>query len=413
MKKRFLSVAVVAGALTLPACSDLFEVTNPGPIPDEQLNTLTAMPSLVNGMSADLAFAMGEVVQSFSILSDDLYHGGSYTAEGLYNRGVIRPEDVNGDWGDMHRARWVAEQGIQRMKTVMGADFDKSPLAARAYLYAGFSNRLLGENVCTAVFDGGPAMDYKEHFKRAEAHFTEAHRIASALNNATLRNAALGGRASARAYQGKWDEAVTDAALVPAGFTYNALFSLNTSRENNDLVFETYNRREYTVFNTQWARVSRDPRVPWDTVKTSTGRVQTGQDGRTPFFQQKKYQTLDADIPLTKGTEMLMLRAEAALRAGRVADAMQLINQQRAFHGLAALPTPTTSDAAWRTLQKERGAVLWIEARRFGDLRRWYAEGQRQFMAEADPRLATWGTRAQCIPVSDEEARTNPNFRNP
>ncbi|HEX2090936.1 MAG TPA: RagB/SusD family nutrient uptake outer membrane protein [Longimicrobiaceae bacterium] len=412
-QKISLSAALLAGALVLPACDGLFEVSNPGPIPDEELNTIGAMPSLVNGMSADLAFALSEVIQTLSILSDDLYHGGSYTAEGLYNRGVVRPEDVDGDWGDMHRARWVAEDGIRRMKEVMGAEFDRSPLAARAYLYAGFSNRLLGENVCTAVFDRGPGQDHKEHFKRAEGHFSEALRIATAINNTTLRNAALGGRASVRAYQGKWSEAVQDAALVPTSFTYNALYSLNTSRENNDLVFETYSRREYTVFSTQWARVFRDPRVPWDTVKQANGQPQRGQDGRTPFFQQRKYQSLDSDIPLTKGTEMLMLRAEAALRASDIAGATALINQQRAAYGLAALPAPANTDAAWRTLQKERGAVLWLEARRFGDLRRWYAEGLRQFMQEpGDPRLAVWGTRAQCIPVSDEERRTNPNFRN-
>ena len=404
------AAAALAGVLALPACDGLFEVQNPGPIPDDQLNTVTAMPSLVNGMSADLAFALSEVVQTISILSDDLYHGGSYTAEGLYNRGVARPEDVDGDWGDMQRARWVAESGIERMKKVMEADFEKSPLAARAYLYAGFANRLQGENVCGAVFDGGPLQDYKEHFRRADAHFTEALRIATALNNATLRSAALGGRASVRASLGRWAEASQDAALVPAGFTYNALYSLNTPRENNDLAFETYSRREYTVFNTQWARIFKDPRVPWDTIRTSSGAIQRGQDGRTNFFRQAKYPALDSDIPLTKGTEMLMIRAEAALRAGDVPGAMGFVNQQRAVYGLAALPAAAGADAAWRTLQRERGAVTWIEGRRLGDLRRWYAEGNRQFMAEADPRLATWGERAQCIPVSDEETRTNPNF---
>lgn len=410
-KRIHLSAALLAGVLALPACDGLFDVRNPGPIPDEELNTIGAMPSLVNGMSADLAFALGNVVQTFSIASDDLYHGGSYTAEGLYNRGILRPEDANGDWGDMHRARWVAENGIERMKTVMGAEFDKSPLAARAYLYAGFANRLLGENVCTAVFDGGPPMDYKEHFRRAEAHFSEALRIATAASNTTLRNAAYGGRASVRADLGRWDEAALDAAQVPSSFTYNALYSLNTSRENNDLVFETTSRREYTVFNTQWARVFKDPRVPWDTVKQANGQPQRGQDGRTPFFQQKKYPTLDSDIPLTKGAEMLMVRAEAALRAGSVTQAMQFINQQRAVYGLAALPAPANTNEAWRTLQRERGAVLWLEARRFGDLRRWYAEGLRQFTQEVDERDQKWGERAQCLPVSDEERRTNPNFR--
>ncbi len=409
-KRLTLPATLLAGTLAFTGCDGLFEVTNPGPIPDDELNTIGAMPSLVNGMSADLSFALGSVVQTFSILSDDLYHAGSYTAEGLYNRGVLRPEDVNTDWGYMHRSRWVAESGIERMKTVMGAEFDRSPLAARAYLYAGFSNRLLGENVCTAVFDGGPGMDYQEHLRRAETQFSEAVRIATAINNAPLRNAAYGGRASVRAYLGKWTEATADAAMVPGNFVYEAQFSLNTSRENNDLAYETNNRREFSVFNTPWAKVHGDPRVPWDSIKTSSGGVQTGQDGRTPFFRQMKYPNLAANIPLTKGAEMLMIRAEAALRADDVDGATGFVNQQRAVYGLAALPVPASVDAAWRMVQKERGAVLWVEARRFGDLRRWYEEGHRQFMAEDDPRLATWGERAQCFPVSEREVLSNPNF---
>lgn len=413
-KRSFLKAALLGGALLLPGCGDFLEVTNPGPIPDEELDQPSAVPSLVTGMSYDLSQAMNQVVQGGAIMSDDLFHGGSYTAEGLWNRGVIRSEDVNTEWASMHQARWVAEQGIERMKKIEGFDFDKSPLAARAHLHAGFANRLLGENVCEAVIDGGPRQDVKVHFQRAEASFSEALRIAQAQTSATVRDslsrAAYGGRASVRVWLGNWAGAAEDAARVPVGYRYHAVFSLNTPEENNDLVFETYNRREYTVFNTQWAKGSKDPRVPWDTVRVGT-RIQTGQDGRTPFFQQRKFSDLGADVPLTKGTEMLMVRAEAALRNGDVAGAMALVNQQRAFHGLAALPVPSTPSAAWRVLQKERGAVTWLEARRFGDLRRWYAEGRREFMQEDDARLKEWGTRAQCIPVSRNEELSNPHLR--
>jgi hypothetical protein len=63
-------------------------------------------------------------------------------------------------------------------------------------------------------------------------------------------------------------------------------------------------RRETTVFGTAYAANNKDPRTPWDTVKVGT-RVQTGQDGATPFFRQTKYTTLGSPVPLAKGTEML------------------------------------------------------------------------------------------------------------
>ncbi|MFL5607992.1 MAG: hypothetical protein ACJ8AD_16185, partial [Gemmatimonadaceae bacterium] len=207
---------------------------------------------------------------------------------------------------------------------------------------------------------------------------------------------------------GDWAGAVADAQQVPAAFVYVSPFSTNSTRENNSLVQETTVRREFTVFNTQWAQVFNDPRVPWDTVYTSTARttVQKGQDGKTNFFRQRKYPDLGSDIALTKGTEMLMLRAEERLRAGDIPTAFTLINQQRAQYKLAALTAPTDIVTAWRTLQKEYGAVVWLEARRLWQLRRWGAD--------TGPAHTTFlDGRATCIPISLNERQSNPNLSTP
>jgi hypothetical protein len=277
-------------------------------------------------------------------------------------------------------------------------------VAARANLLAGFANRLLGENVCKAVFDGGPIESDSAHFQRAQAYFTEAIRIAQARNVTDVLRAGYGGRASVRAALGDWTGAVADAQQVPASFVYTAAFSTNSTREANSLVQETYVRREFTVFNTQWATVFNDPRVPWDTIYTSAAKttVQKGQDGKTNYFRQRKYPDLGSDIPLTKGTEMLMLRAEAALRGSDIPGAFALINQQRAQYNLTPLTPPADLPTAWRTLQKEYGAVVWIEGRRLWQLRRWGAD--------AGPAHTTFlDGRASCIPISLQEMQSNPN----
>ncbi len=399
---RLRGALLLAAALGLAACD--LTVTNPGPLPDDALSTASAMPGLVTGMSADLSVAMSDLAQSSTVMSDELAHAGNYANEGYYYRGIIPPENVNGDWADMHRARWVAETGIQRLREVLGAGFAASSLAPRAYLYMGYANRLLGENVCAAVIDGGAAQAYTVHFQRADSAFTQALALAQAQGDATLTNAALAGRASIRADLGDWAAAAADAQQVPTSFEYDAIFSLNTSRENNGLAYETQTRREYTVYNTQWAGNSdADPRVPWDTVLTSGGKLQTGQDGKTPFFRQQKYATLDANIPLSKGTEMLLIRAEAALRNQDVNGAYGLMNQERAAYGLAALPAGDLA-TAWQDLQRERGAVLWLENRRFYDLRRWYQEtgpAHNDFLSGRD----------SCIPISANEVASNPNLR--
>lgn len=388
--------AAIGASLVLGACD--FAVTNPGPLLDEDLNNASAMPALVNGMGGDLSNAMGTYLTRGALAGLEVQHSGNFAAERQFATGVIRPEDVNGDWARMHTARWVAENGLVRMKTVLGEGFETNPLTIRAYLYAGFANRFLGENVCETTIDGGAKQPSSEHFVRAESLFTRAITLARAQNNTALLNAALSGRAQVLAWQNKWDAAVVDATLVPAAFRHNAVFSTNTVRENLDLANQTINRREVTVFNTVWV-ADRDARVPYDTVRTSTGGFQTGQDGATRFFRQRKYIALGDPVALARGSEMLLLRAEAALRNSDVTNAMLFINQARAVSSLAAV-TATTVDAAWTILMRERGAVLWLEGRRLWDLRRWLASGRN---------TALQG-RSTCVPISLEEIGANPNL---
>lgn len=392
--------SIISVAAILCAACDL-SVTNPGPIQDDQLNAPTAIPALVNGMSGDLSFALGNYINRGALASGELAEAGNFAAEQQFYIGVIRPEDVNPDWSNMQQARWSAENGLKRMQTVLGSSFETNVDAPRAYLYAGFANRQLGENMCTAVIDGGPPQSDSVYFERADSLFSRAYAIATGLNNTTVANAALGGRASVRAWLGNWNAAVTDATRVPTNFVFNAIFGTGTTRENNDLANQTITRRETTVFGTVYANVFKDPRTPWDTVKTTSGAIQTGQDGRTKFFRQTKYTSLGSSVPLVKGTEMLLLRAEAALRSGDIAGMTTLINQERAaYTGLAPVAAPATTAAAWTLLQSERGSVTWLEGRRLWDLRRWLKDGTNSFLA----------TRSKCLPVSTNELAANPNL---
>lgn len=395
--RRFTALAFAA--LVCSACD--LTVSNPGPIQDDQLNAAAAVPGLVNGMSGDLSFALGNYIDRGALASGELTESGNFAAEQQYYIGVIRPEDVNPDWSNMQQARWSAEHGIQRMQTVLGTTFETNVDTPRAYLYAGFANRLLGENVCTGVIDGGAAQSDSVYFQRADSLFTRAYTIAKALNNTAVANAALGGRASIRAWLGDWNGAVADAILVPNAFVFNAIFGTGTARENNDLANQTITRRETTVFGTRYATIFKDPRTPWDTVRTTSGGVQTGQDGKTKFFRQTKYTTLGSNVPLVKGAEMLLLRAEAALRNSDIAGMTTLINQERALYtGLTPVAAPVNVTDAWTLLQNERGSVTWLEGRRLWDLRRWLVAGTNNFLA----------TRSKCIPVSTNEAASNPNF---
>jgi hypothetical protein len=400
---------VIAAAASLGACKGYLDVTNPGPILDADLFTPDAVPALVVGMSSDLSNDLDELARFSSITGDESGHGGSYAPEALWVRGIIRPEDVNGLWGSMHSTRFQAETGVDRIKGLENFDYEHSAYAARANMLAGFADRSLGEFTCYAVINNGPAENRVEYFKRAEGYFSEAIRLGaqatplSAPNDPpSILSASYAGRAAVRAWQGNWTGAVDDATKVPTNFVYNAPYSNNTTKENNSLVQETYVRREFSVFGSQWANDFRDPRVPWDTIKTATG-VQKGQDGITPFFRQAKYTALSSSIPLTKGTEMLMLRAEAALRNNDIPGAFTLINQQRAFYTLPALTAPTDITQAWKTFEFEKGATVWLEGRRLWDLQRWNA-------ATGPAHNSFLDDRDKCLPISQAEMQSNQNL---
>lgn len=420
--------AVLGGAAMaalLSACGgNFFEVEAPGRIADEDLNTRDAVDGIVTGMSYDLAQATNGVLETGSLAAAELWHSGSYNL-GDIPRGIVLPEDINTEWNTIMQARWVTMNGVARIQGIVPADeFNRSPAVARAYLLAGFANRLVGELVCETITpvaagqSGSPEPNTAE-WDRGIANFTKAIEIGTAAGtaSATIVNAAYAGRASLKAWKGDWDGAVLDAQRVPASFVYYAI--LMTEGANNDIYYETHDRGEYTVFNTEFASptfnangddVSDDPRVPWFIVRVASGAVRPGANGSTPWYRQRKYIDLGADVPLVKGTEMLVLRAERELRRSTpdIAAARDLMNLARRQYGMADLPATATQDLAttWRTLHVERGATVWLENRRWWDLRRWFAEGPsspayHSFLADRP--------QGRCLPISENERLSNPN----
>jgi hypothetical protein len=405
---RLYGVAALAALLPLGACDGLLQVDAPGNISDDDLNRRSAVAGLVVGMSRDLTVGLDRTLWFLAYGAGELFDSGSY-GYGEFARGQWDEEDVDGFWARMQQPRWVAENGIQRMEEEIFADnpaaFANSPLVARAHFFAGITNRYLGENVCEAVFDGGPAEPFTNHFTRAESYFTRAIEIAGAAGATDLVHASYGGRASVRAWQGDWAGAVSDAQQVPVDFVYEAIFS--TPSPSNDLQYETYSRYEHTVYNTEFENHPDDARAPWRIVYNADGSVATGANGTTPAYQQMKYQERDSDVPLVKGTEMLVLRAEAALRNDDIPGAYLLLNEAREFYGMTPLTPAATLDEAWATLRFERGATNWLEGRRLWDHRRWFAETGP---AHDDFLAGDGEARKACVPISDEERRTNPNL---
>ena len=399
MKVLRLAAAVVL--LPLAACSDLLDVESPGRISDDDLNTKDAIAGMITGMKYNLSQAVDGNLEFFALASTELFHGGSYDWADV-PRGVIGDDDpgVGGAWNNTQQARWMAEDGIGRLEELLGSEFSSDPDVARAYIYAGYANRILGGSWCSSVIDGGPEIPNTDHLTRGEEQFTQAISIAQGAGQASLVTAAYAGRAQVRALAGNWAGAASDAAQVPASFVLWAEIDIEM---RNELVYETHTRNEYSVFNTYMVDHPDDPRAPWIIPLNNDGSVENGANGSTPHYRQMKFTDNGSDVALAKGTEMLLVQAEAALRSNDITGAYGFMNQARAHYEMAPLAEAADAAGAWADLRFERGATLWLEGRRFEDLRRWYSEAGPAHDSSLEGR-------DMCVPISEAEKRANPNF---
>jgi starch-binding outer membrane protein, SusD/RagB family len=415
-----LTAALVAVSLVSTGCGDALRVSNPGLIADASLDDAAVFGALVTGISGDYSVALN-ISREIAEMTDDQENSSFQILQ--WHLGHFEPDLVNPWWRNMQTARWVAEDGIRRMKDGMApADFAKSALVARAQLFAGLANRLLGENVCYAVIDGGKAQPRAEHFKRAEAHFTAAMATAQAAgaSAASLYTAALGGRASVKAWQGNWDGAVQDAAQVPTSFVYQALYGDNTARENNSYWQGSFGNWYLSMDKTSWIKVGMDlektprtgdPRIPYKAVRDPSGGIITTRSGIHKAIAQMKYPDLGSDKNVVAGTEMLVLRAEAALRKKDIAGMTALLNANRAYYGMTPVAVPATEADAWDMMSYERAATLWLEGRRYWDLTRWYAEGHAFVVNVQGDAMESMAKRDRCMPIALAEMESNPNLK--
>lgn len=406
-------------------------VSNPGPVQDEFLADRAAAPATVNGAGRALASGINWVGYTGAAVAREIHPAGSTGSFGITNlwqNGALGADDADLDthWEQAQRARWLAEEAVRRLVAAQPPPPGSSQTLAQynallqlAYLYAGFANRVLGENMCDAVFDGGPAQPNKDYFTRAEDHFTKAIAITGGTpaTAATQLAAAYAGRAAVRVHLGNWTGAVDDAAQVPIGFVYNiAYFNLGDDAQRNRIAWSAGNTpyRAHTEWSTwyyDYSVATKDPRVPI-TITTLLGDAAIECCGRVPFYPEAKHNNSASPIRLASGREMRLIEAEAKLRAGDVAGGMASINQVRTAAGTATITATDLTDA-WRLLKRERGIELWLEARRLGDMRRWKQAGTPGALDPLEQPGAGSHLQRQdlCFPISRSERETNPNFR--
>ena len=405
-----MRVRLVIVVLAVVALGCDLRVSTPGQVSDEALNEPAAVAPLVNGMARTLSRALGWIAYTDGAITREIVAAGSQN--GLIfgitlkqRAGDLDPdlEETNEHWKLAQQARWQAEDGARRMRDVLGADFAKSASAAQALVFAGFANRLLGENMCDGVIDGGPIEPRRVYFERAQTAFSEAITIAAAANNPTLERAARAGRASVRVWLNDWPGAMADAGAIPSNFVYQAIYSALELEQYNRIFWSNANMalRAHSVVGTfyeSYYTSTRDPRTPWSTNPAFPRGTQN-----VPWLFQTKYDKQSSPMNLVSGREMRLIVAEGVLRAGDWTGALASINQLRAEVGVVPW-TATNIAETWTALGRERGIELWLEGRRLGDLYRLKTGG-------VPGQFDDMTGRDLCYPIGLSEMNSNPNLR--
>jgi hypothetical protein len=419
MNRRWRATAgTVLTGLALSACD--FSVENPGPVADGILDGPAAHQAVVNGIARLISLGLNNIALQTGAVTLETRASGNTTISLDHGLGQITPNSSNGLWRSVMEARWVGDDGVRRLTEAKATN----ELIAQANLWAGFANRW-GGILCEAVIDGGPKQANTVMLEKAVANFTQTYTLSTVT---ATKNAALAARASVYADLNRWTEAVADARQIADAFVFQARYSAEEASQRNEIYFYAANApyRVHSVWSTPYEDYytqTSDPRTPWIKVAGFPyGEIQRPKIGNVPWYPPQKYRAYTDPINLVSGREMRLLEAEALLIGNNVTGAMALINQVRTTNrpGSAVRPatvtayTATTLDDAWTALRKERGIEMWLEGRRMADLRRWKAlnrPGRLQALEDpANPLAYLNQPQSLCIPVSQDEIDTNPNF---
>lgn len=471
--------AAVAGALALALAGcdtdEILEVETPDVVLPENLVTAQSLPAVLAAGIGDVALAYrgsggnpeseGQILYS-GLLGDEIRISDTFGTRIEIDTREIRDENSNNQ--DVFRLLERARVSTERAAASY-ARLDSTAALGRAesLALAGVTYVFFGENYCSGVpfsavteegeFEYGEPETTEQIFRRAVERADSALVIATARNNANLRDLArivkaraqlnLGQYAAAAATVGAQPAAGTTAAIPAIATTYSYVIgsSENTTRQNNGTWNFNINQRRFSVADREGPnslpyRTDNDPRVRYFTPGTAVAAGR-GFD-QTAFSAQLKYPLRASPTVLANGVEARLIEAEAALQANNPTTFLAIHNALRANTALYPCPTGVTYAAytctaptalapltaadiatrtAWENVHfKERAYWLWLTSHRLGDMRRLSRTATASLSGYGRGAAAVYPTGAYfklnltygpdtSLPVPIDEAN-NPNF---
>src|SRR3954470_3832870 len=130
--RSLIRYSMAAATLAIIAACD-FKVTNPGPVPAENLQKRETAAGVVNGAGRDLSDALNWLAYTGGAIAREIFPAGSTGSFGISAQqqvGKLLDDDTNNYWQLSQRARYEAESGADVLKTTLGTGFAIDTLAA-------------------------------------------------------------------------------------------------------------------------------------------------------------------------------------------------------------------------------------------------------------------------------------------
>ena len=374
------AVGTMVAVVGVAACDGLLEVSDPNNITADELDA--NLPLVANGVEAAVHDVLDGWVLNQALLADVYQNPGTYEGVDDIDLGLKESalHAMSGAGAAWIRALWFANDAERRFRRVLGeAAAASSPLTAQVRLSNGLAHLYIGMTFCEwSLESGSEVVTDAEVLARADAILTEALATASVSGSPDHASAARAGRAVARMLLDDWPGAESDAAAIPAGYSYDARFSVENENLLVRLSSENYEKAAGLMYN-WWPliEISDGPgfmRDPWSGEPDPRLPVRfdgaLADDNLTPYRGQRKYTSLGDDIPIVHSEHMQLIIAESRARNGDYAGATAILNQLRAAVGLRGHATPDESSGMEEILLRERFAELFLEGYRLVDLHR-------------------------------------------
>lgn len=401
-------LAGTAALLASTACSDFLTVKNPSVIDAGAVNPVDDAVTLALSGQQSYSSALG-----WLIMYGSWFTGEAQVSETFPTRNEFGRRDVLAANGSHSSDVWFplsqAAAGNSLIIKLALPTPESNISYVRAHTWLGYAFTLMAEQFCQGVVAGGPLLSTNDMLDSAIANFSVAITKGTANGTAAavqLANVARVGRARANLQRGNKSAAATDAASVPAGFTFSFTHlddPTNRTRLSNRMWQFTFDRGSISVAPA--FRIT-DNRIAYRVPGQHSLVAQDPNSGA--FVIQQKYPTYASPVRVASKLEADYIAAEA----GTTADQLALIAARRTFGGQAAYAGATDAASVLSELMWQKSLDFYLEGQRFGDWRRNPTAVREVPVAGATyfkPGFPVIGNQT-CYPLPLTETDNNPNI---